>query len=225
MSDRSNFQEMLRKATTGWAKKILDTAKKNSPRHLAPHIYTSITTTSKERFSINLGVRRIDSFESSSSIPGAVSGGSKGTLDARAQEYGSGIRAEGGGVEYAITPRKRTTSRGKPLKKYSKDRKTWLGIGMSYERGWLKVPNLGAVPEGSGVGFRPNMDSTGNFIFVKKVMHPGINKYRGRGYLRISIKENMELMKEEASLAVRKAVSATIREGLLSKRGIQVFQP
>lgn len=224
MSDRSNFQAMLRKSTVEWSKKLLEAAKKNAPRHLAPHIYVTTPSISKERFSINIGVRRIDSFESSSRIPGAVSGGGKGTLDARAQEYGSGTKAEGGGTEYIIKPRKRNTIRNKPLVKYTKEyrkNKSWLGVGMAYQRSWLALPNK-FTAKGT---FKPSMSQDGYTIFVQEVEHPGINKYRGRGYLRISIRENMELMREGASMAVRKAVISVIRDGLLSKGTKQVFQP
>lgn len=180
MADRSNFQAAIKKATKNWSSILLEKAKKNAPRHIAPHIYTKVVQQSPEKLSINLGVTMVDSFSSSvtreNTLPGAVTTG--GSMDAAALEYGS--------EPHTIKPRKRMTLSGKTLKKYQTG-DTWMGAGMAHQRGWLVIPNLGKVPKGANESYRPNMSKDGNFIFTHEVDHPGSSPYKGRGYLRISI--------------------------------------
>lgn len=205
MADRGNFQASIKKAAKNWSKILIDRAKKNAPRHIAPHIYTKVVQESPEKFSVNLGVTMVDSFTSSASragsMPGAVTTG--GSMDAAALEFGS--------EPHVIKPRKRMTLTGKTLKKYQPNG-TWLGAGMAYQRGWLVIPNLGKVPAGAGKGYRPNMSSDGNFIFTHEVDHPGGKPYKGRGYLRISITETKDQMVDTEKKSIAKAISMDIVE-------------
>jgi hypothetical protein len=206
VSDRTNFQAAIKKAAKNWSTILIERAKKNAPRHIAPHIYTKVVQQSPERLSINLGVKMVDSFTSSvsreNSLPGAVTTG--GSMDAAALEFGSG--------PHVIPPRKRMTLTGRTLKKYQ-PKDTWMGAGMSFQRGWLVIPNLGKIPEGAGEGYRPNMSKDGNFIFTHEVDHPGSSAYRnGRGYLRISITETKEQMVESEKKSIAKAISMDIVE-------------
>jgi hypothetical protein len=205
VSDRSNFQLAIKKAAKNWSTILVERAKKNAPRHLAPHIYTKVVQESPEKLSINLGVTMVDSFTSAASrvgaMPGAVTQG--GSMDAAALEFGS--------EPHTIKPRKRTFKSGKVMKKYDSDKKTWLGVGMAAQRGWLVVPNLGKIPEGAGKGYRPNMTADGNFIFTHEVDHPGGTAYKnGRGYLRISIDETKDQMVETEKKSIAKAISMDI---------------
>lgn len=203
MADRSNFQEAIKRATKSWSNILVQRAKKNAPRHIAPHIYTKVVQESPEKFSINLGVTMVDSFSTtarnSNSLPGAVTTG--GSMDAAALEFGS--------EPHVIKPRKRMTLTGKTLKKY-KTGDTWMGAGMAHQRGWLVIPNLGKLPEGAGDGYRPNMSKDGNFIFTHEVDHPGSSPYKNRGYLRISIAETKEQMIDSEKKSIAKAISMDI---------------
>lgn len=206
MADRSNFQAAIKRATKNWSGMLLERAKKNAPRHIAPHIYTRIVQASPEKLSINLGVTMVDSFSSSvsreNSLPGAVTTG--GSMDAAALEYGSG--------PHIIKPRKRITATGRTLKKY-RPSDTWMGAGMAHQRGWLVIPNMGALPEGAGESYRPNMSKDGNFLFVREVDHPGSTAYKnGRGYLRISITETKDQMMETEKKSIAKAIGMDIVE-------------
>lgn len=207
MADRSNFQAAIKNAAKNWSKVLLDTAKKNAPRHIAPHIYTRVAQASPEKVTITLGVTMVDSFTSSvsreNSLPGAVTTG--GSMDAAALEFGSS--------QHDIVPRRRMTLAGKrTLKKYqAKD--TFMGAGISFQRGWLVVPNLGQIPEGAGEGYRPNMSKDGNFIFTHKVDHPGSTPYKdGRGYLRVSIKETKAQVIAQEKPSIAKALGMDIAE-------------
>lgn len=207
MADRSNFQAAIKKAAKNWSSILIERAKKNAPRHIAPHIYTKVVQRSPERLSISLGVTMVDSFTSSvnreNSLPGAVTTG--GSMDAAALEFGS--------EPHLIKPRRRMTLAGKrTLKKYqAKD--TFMGAGISFQRGWLVIPNLGKIPEGAGKGYRPNMSKDGNFIFVHEVDHPGSTAYKnGRGYLRISITETKDQMIASEKASIAKAISVDIVE-------------
>ena len=148
----------------------------------------------------------VDSFSTNvtreNSLPGAVTTG--GSMDAAALEYGS--------EPHTITPRKRMTSTGRTLKKY-KVGNTWMGAGMAHQRGWLVIPNMGALPEGAGEGYRPNMSKDGNFLFVHEVDHPGSTAYKnGRGYLRISIAETKDRMMATEKKSIAKALGMDIIE-------------
>jgi len=206
VADRSNFQAAIKSAARNWSKVVLERAKKNAPRHIAPHIYTRVSQASPEKVTITLGVHMVDSFSGSNDNVGQRLGAvrSGGSMDAAALEFGS--------EPHIIKPRKRTFSSGKPPKKYGKDTKTWLGVGMATQRSWLVIPNMGYLPSGAGKGYKPNLTGDGNFIFVHEVDHPGSSPYKGRGYLRISIRQTKAevLAKEKPSIA--KALGMDIKD-------------
>lgn len=85
------FDKLIKRKATQWAKKLTTLAKNNAPKHIAPHIY-STSSAGEGRAQITLGVRRVETFNEL----GAV--GNYGTTDAYAQEYGVDH-------EYPITPR------------------------------------------------------------------------------------------------------------------------
>jgi hypothetical protein len=205
VADRGNFQASIKKAAKNWSKILIDRAKKNAPRHIAPYIYTKVVQESPEKFSVNLGVTMVDAFSTTArngnSLPGSVTTG--GSMDAAALEFGS--------EPHVIKPRKRMTLSGRTLKKYQTG-DTWMGAGMAYQRGWLLIPNLGKVPAGAGKGYRPNMSNDGNFIFTHEVDHPGGKPYKGRGYLRISIDETKDQMVDTEKKSIAKAISMDIVE-------------
>jgi len=206
VANRLNFQNAIKTAAKNWSGILLERAKKNAPRHIAPHVYTRVTQESPEKLTINLGVTMVDSFTASPSRPGAMPGAVTpgGSRDAAALEFGSD--------PHTIKPRKRTFKSGKVLKRYGGDRKTWLGVGMSAQRGWLVIPNLGQIPKDAGKGYRPNTDKSGNFIFTHEVDHPGSSPYKGRGYLRISIDQTKGVMMETEKKSIAKAIGMDIAE-------------
>jgi hypothetical protein len=153
----------------------------------------------------------VDSFSATprtgGGYPGAVMNG--GSMDAAALEFGS--------PPHIIKPRKRTFKSGGVMKKYSEEyrkNKTWLGVGMATQRGWMLLPNNGSVPVDAGEGYKANTTADGNFVFVKKpIDHPGSTAYmNGRGYLRISITETKDRMMETEKKSIAKALGMDIIE-------------
>lgn len=106
--------------------------------------------------------------------------------DAHAQEYGSGLHSQyGKRAKYLI--------KGKP----------WLTF---MPTNGYKGNAYGAYnpTTGQGVGEK-------TFFITDKVMHPGINRYQGRGYIRPAVKEFTKSLKENPK------IKEELRQAILSE--------
>lgn len=81
----ATLKSNLERRAIAWAGQLTQAAKAYAPAHLQPAIHTKVETTDTG-FTLRLGV--------SNNKPTGVGHYNYGTSDARAQEYGSGIRAQ-----------------------------------------------------------------------------------------------------------------------------------
>jgi hypothetical protein len=225
-----SIKTLLRNGAKDWQKHLVTKAKGYAPNHIAPFVTSKLQITDKV-ISITLSVKRVDAYRKRSQYARAYGGavaGQGGTLDAAAQEYGSGLRSDNEANKpqemITIVPRKRTG--GNNARKYGNLAKKTNIKAFTYQRGWLAMPNFynSMVARGAWQGtFRPSISKDGNTMFVKKVEHPGIDKYRGRGYLRISIRSTMDYITKNLPVKmdemVRKNIKASLKEGVLSRTG------
>lgn len=145
---------------SGWARRLTQLAKGYAPNHLKGGISSKSTETSNGRWEITVTAR------------GA---------DAKAQEFGSGLRAtKGTKKKYPIRP------------------KTKKFLAFYWEKATVSEMERGRP----GV-FRFLPDGR---VAFGKVMHPGIKPYQGKGYIRPAMKELRKRAKKDLGAEVRKAI-------------------
>lgn len=95
---KSSLSIRLKRRAIAWAGQLTKLARMYAPDHLRPYIHTNVEESKgQDQFILRLGIN-----------PRANPQEKGGTLDARAQEYGSGLRARRGSkTKYPITPKTR----------------------------------------------------------------------------------------------------------------------
>lgn len=195
-----NTTQAIENAAKGWSKLLKEEAQRRAPKHIAPHIVSTVGGSRASKYTIKLAVNRVSTETTD------------GTDDAVAQEYGSGIHGSKHSTYIIKAKRKKALAfitQNPTVIKYSKSQKN---------RG-RKVEPLAQSPTTKKAVTKNTMG--GNIVLVRAprvVHHPGIKPYNGVGYLRPAIKTAKEVMLWGESKKISKAILMDIKEGIFSGR-------
>lgn len=164
MATQSSLPSKLKRSVSAYAGQLTRLVKTYAPAHLRDNIRTIVKETT----------------------PGVVRVTVQVTApDARAQEYGSGLRKDG-----RLGVKERYPIRPKPGGKL---------LAFYWETATANPEKFSFLPDGR--------------VILKQVMHPGIKKYKGRGYVRPAVKEWVKGIKNsDINKAVKEALLGDIRK-------------
>ena len=173
----SRLSNALRRRAISWAGQLTKLAKSFAPNHLRPFIRSRVEIKDDKTFiirtTVNRNERPLEKY---------------GSADARAQEYGSGLRARRGAKKkYPIKPKNK-----KILAFY------WeVATRSEMEAG--KPGKFMFAPDGR--------------VLMHQVNHPGIHAAnQGKGYIAPAIKELKQRAKNELKSDIRQAILGDLRQ-------------
>ena len=170
----------VRRIATNWAGQLTQYAKGFAPIHLKPFISSRVEEKSEGSYAIRLNVRMVDNPEHKNA-----------SMDARAQEYGSGMRSESGGGKGFI-----------PIRP-----KGHKFLAFKWEVADANPDKFNFLPDGR--------------VLLPSVKSPGIFPYRGEGYLRPAIRLIQDKGKDLLTEELRQAITADIYESFTRGRDIK----
>lgn len=176
MSQR--LKNALFRRAVSWAGQLTVLAKNFAPSHLKPYIHSRVEDKKDGEFIIRTYVNRNENPQEK-----------YGSADARAQEYGSGLRARRGKKEkYPIKP--------KP--------------GHPYVAFYWEVATRSEMEAGSPGKFKFLPDGR---VYFPQVNHPGIKAANnGQGYIAPAVKELKLRAKKELTKDIRDAILGDLRQ-------------
>lgn len=166
----SALPSALQRIATRWAGMLTTIAKGYAPRHIAPYIHSSTSERGKEGYTIVLSVNLDENPEQRF-----------GSSDARAQEYGSGIKTtKYGKMDYIpIFPK-----RGKFL-------------AFNWEVANQSPEAFRFLPDGR--------------VILRSVQSPGIPPYKGEGYLKPAVRDLRAKARADMDPDIRSAITGDLR--------------
>jgi hypothetical protein len=190
----NNTTLAIENAAKEWAKLAKEEAQRIAPKHIAPHITSSVSGKRSSGYRITLGVRPVHTQTTD------------GTDDAWAQEYGSGVHAGRG--TYPI----------RAVRKKALAFITNNPVVIKYSKSHRKVEPLAQSPTTMA---KAKSTLQGNIVLVRSpqvVKHPGIAPYNGVGYLRPAAKTSMEVMRWAETPKIAKAIKIDIIDAFRKKK-------
>lgn len=174
----SRLSNVLKRRAISWAGQLTKLAKAFAPNHLRPFIRSRVEVKEDKTFiirtTVNRNERPLEKY---------------GSADARAQEYGSGLRARRGAKKkYPIKPKK----------------------GHPYIAFYWEVATRSEMEAGGPGKFKFLPDGR---VYFPQVNHPGIKAAnQGKGYIAPAIKELKRRAKDELKSDIKQAILGDLRQ-------------